>query len=34
VHTADGVCSLAFDYPKNTKGIAQIGPLACRKNTP
>lgn len=33
VHSPDGVCSLTFDYPQNARGIAQIGPLACRKKT-
>ena len=30
VDTDTGSCRVQFDYPATTKGIAQIGPLACR----
>lgn len=30
VDTDTGSCRVQFDYPASTKGIAQIGPLACR----
>ena len=29
VQTPAGTCRVSFDYPKQGKGIAQIGPLQC-----
>ena len=31
VETPTGACRVSFDYPKQSKGIAQIGPLPCLK---
>ena len=31
VETPTGACRVSFDYPKQGKGIAQIGPLPCLK---
>ena len=31
VETPAGACRVSFDYPQQSKGIAQIGPLPCVK---
>jgi outer membrane usher protein len=34
VDTANGACHVSFEYPKQSGGIPQIGPLTCQKVSP